>query len=222
MEKIKAIIFDCDGTLLDSERIYLSTWELIAKPMGYEIPMEVLMDNRGKSKAYGRQNLLKAMGDDFPIDMINEKRYALNEELFLKEKNVVKPGVQELLSWMKKEHMLSAVASAKTWKMTSDHLKHAKLYETFDVIVGGDMVAHNKPAPDGFLKAAELLGVEREECLVVGDTPSDMMAAKAANMKAVFVPDLIEADEQIMRLADIRVRRIDELITILEGEQQDE
>ena len=56
MKNVRAIIFDCDGTLLDSERIYLSTWELVAKPMGYDVPMEVLMDNRGKGTDYCRQN----------------------------------------------------------------------------------------------------------------------------------------------------------------------
>lgn len=218
MEKIKAIIFDCDGTLLDSERIYLSTWDMIAKPMGYDVPMEVLLDNRGKSKAYARQNLLKAMGENFPIDEINEKRYILNEELFLQTEKVIKPGVKELMTWLKEHQIRTAVASAKTWEMTSNHLKHANIFEEFDVVIGGDMVKRNKPEPDSFLKAAEMLGVKSEECLVMGDTPSDMLAAKAAGMKAAFVPDLIEADDEIIRLADFRLKRIDDIISYLKGE----
>ena len=218
MRNIKAIIFDCDGTLLDSERIYLSTWEIVAKPMGYEVPMDVLMDNRGKSKAYARENLLRAMGEDFPIDEINEKRYELNETLFLQSDNVVKPGVLNLLDWMKAQGLLAAVASAKPCKMTADHLQHAGLLERFHAVVGGDMVARNKPEPDSFLKAAELLNVASDECLVIGDTPSDVKAAKAAGMTVVFVPDLIEADEEVKRLADIRLNQIDEIIDILKGE----
>jgi len=221
MQKIKAIIFDCDGTLLDTERIYLRTWELVAKPMGYDIPLEVLMDNRGKGKSYCRENLFRAMGEDFPIDEIYEKRHVMNEELFLREENVVKPGVTELLHWMKERGILSAVASAKTWKVTSEHLKHASIYDLFDVVIGGDMVSRNKPEPDSFLKAAEMLGVLPEECMVIGDTPSDMQAAKAAQMTSVFVPDLIQADAEINSLADVQICRIDNIIEILEGRQNE-
>lgn len=218
MKEIKAIIFDCDGTLLDSERIYLSTWELVAKPMGYEVPMEVLLDNRGKGNDYCRANLLRVMGEDFPIDEIYKKRREMNELVFMATENVVKEGVKELLQWMKKHHIVGAVASAKTYKMTAEHLIHAKIFECFDAVIGGDMVEHNKPEPDSFLKAAELLGVSANECMVVGDTLSDMQAAKAAGMKAVFVPDLVKANDEIRELADLVVNRIDDIISVLKGE----
>ena len=77
-------------------------------------------------------------------------------------------------------------------------------------------MVRNKPEPDSFLKAAEMLGVLPEECMVVGDTPSDMQAAKAANMTSVFVPDLIQADATINSLADVQICRIDNIIKILE------
>ena len=93
MKGIKAIIFDCDGTVLDSERIFINTWNIIGKPMGYDIPYDILMDNRGKSKANGRQNLLNAMGEDFPIDAIEAERKILNEQMFMEEENIVKPGI---------------------------------------------------------------------------------------------------------------------------------
>ena len=217
MKNVRAIIFDCDGTLLDSERIYLSTWELVAKPMGYDVPMEVLMDNRGKGTDYCRQNLLRAMGPDFPIDEIYRIRKIKNEEVFYATENVVKDGVKEFLAWMKEHHIKGAVASAKPCKITSEHLEHAGVLGKFETIIGGDMVEHNKPEPDCFLLAAKVIGVSPEECIVVGDTPSDMKAAKAAGMRAIFVPDLVGADDEIKSLADIIVARMDDIISILEG-----
>ena len=217
MKNVRAIIFDCDGTLLDSERIYLSTWDLVAKPMGYDVPMEVLMDNRGKGTDYCRQNLLRAMGPDFPVDEIYRIRKIKNEEVFYSTENVVKDGVKELLAWMKEHHIQGAVASAKTCKMTSEHLEYAGILGEFETVIGGDMVEHNKPEPDSFLLAAKLMGMLPNECIVVGDTPSDMKAAKAAGMRAVFVPDLVKADDEIRSLADIIVTRIDDIISILEG-----
>ena len=220
MKGIKAIIFDCDGTVLDSERIFINTWNIIGKPMGYDIPYDVLIDNRGKSKAYGRQNLLNAMGEDFPIDSIEEKRKVLNEKMFLEEKNIIKPGVKELLAWMKEHHILSGVASARVQRVTTEHLEHAGICDSFDVVIGGDMVEHNKPEPDLFLKAAELLGVRPEECVVIGDTISDMKAARAANMKTAFVEDLVPADAEVMALADMLLSRIDMIIPMLEGRKE--
>lgn len=220
MKEIKAIIFDCDGTVLDSERIFISTWNIIGKPMGYDIPYDVLIDNRGKSKAYGRQNLLNAMGEDFPIDVIEAERKILNEQMFLEEKNIVKPGMKELLVWMKEHQVLSGIASARVQRVTTEHLLHAGIYEDFDVVIGGDMVEHNKPEPDLFLKAAELLRVRPEECIVIGDTISDMKAAKAANMKAAFIEDLVPADEEVTALADVFLSRIDMIIPMLEGRKE--
>lgn len=215
MKDIKAIIFDCDGTLLDSERIYLSTWDMVTKPMGYTVPIEVLLDNRGKGTEYCRANLLRAMGEDFPLDEIYKQRKILNEQVFMATENVVKEGVETLLSWMKEHQILAAVASAKTHKMTSDHLEHAKLLGYFETVIGGDMVEKNKPEPDSFLKAAQMMSVSSENCLVIGDTLSDMMAAKAAGMRAVFVPDLVEADDSIRKLADVVIDRIDKIIDII-------
>ena len=221
MKGIKAIIFDCDGTVLDSERIFINTWNIIGRPMGYDIPYEVLFDNRGKSKAYGRQNLLNAMGEDFPIDVIEAERKILNEKMFLEAENIVKPGIRELIVWMKEHQILSGVASARTRRETAEHLQHAGVYEGFDVVLGGDMVERNKPEPDLFLKVAELLGVKPTECIVIGDTVSDMRAAKAANMKAAFIEDMIPVDDEVMMLADVLLSRIDMIIPMIEGQKEE-
>lgn len=217
MKNIKAIIFDCDGTLLDSERIYMGTWETVAKPMGYDVPMEILLDNRGKGKEYGRANLLRVMGDDFPLEEINRIREIANEEAFYAAENIVKPGVIELLDWMKENGILAAVASARSKKITSEHLQHGGLLEYFDVVVGGDMVKRNKPDPDSFLMAAKLLGVPASECLVIGDTKSDMKAAQVSGMKRAFVPDLINVDDEVIEMSSVVLQRIDEIISLMKG-----
>jgi len=105
--------------------------------MGYDIPHDILMDNRGKSKAYGRQNLLNAMGEDFPIDLIEAERKVLNEKMFLEEENIVKPGVKELLQWMKEHHILAGVASARVQRVTTEHLEHAGIYDGMELNVTG-------------------------------------------------------------------------------------
>ena len=144
----------------------------------------------------------------------------MNEQMFLEEKNIVKPGVKELLAWMKEHQILSGIASARVQRVTTEHLSHAGIYEDFNVVIGGDMVEYNKPEPDLFLKAAELLGVKPEECVVIGDTISDMKAAKAANMKAAFIEDLVPADEEVLSLADVLLSRIDRIIPMIQKPEE--
>ena len=215
---IRAVIFDCDGTLLDSERIYMGTWKTLGKKLGYQIPEQLLLETRGKSDEVGKRLFLEVMGEDFPYQMFKDIRRDMNEVAVSttpKEK-LIKPGVERLLQWLKEHEMKIAVASAKSYQMTSDHLKYAELYEMADVVLGKDMVEHIKPAPDVFLKAAEILGVSSEECVVVGDTLSDVRAAEAAGMKMFFVPDLVAVDEEIEEKSFAILNQIDELIEILD------
>lgn len=216
---IKAVIFDCDGTLLNSERIYMSTWNMVANPMGYVVPEDLLLATRGKSGTVGRKMFIETMGDEFPIDEISAKRRVMNEDVFYatSPEEIVKPGVWELIHWLKKHNFKIAVASAKSIQMTSDHLRYAGLYDCADVILGRDHVVHNKPAPDLFLKAMELLGVTKEECFVCGDTPSDVEAAHAAGIRMVFIPDLVPASADIRKKAYQILAQINELIPIIEN-----
>lgn len=219
---IKAVIFDCDGTLLDSERISLSTWSIMGKEMGFEVPMEVLLENRGKSKEYCKKNILRVMGEDFPFDEIRAKKDIVTEKIFCESENVIKPGVVRLLKWMHENHIMTAVASVRTTEVTTKHLKHAGIYEMFDIVWGGEKVKRNKPEPDLFLKIAEELGVTSEECFVVGDSHSDVGAAYSAKMKMAFVPDLIPVNKEIEEKSYVILKQIDELIEVLENEKKKE
>lgn len=218
--KVKAVIFDCDGTLVDSERIYMKTWEIVGKEMGFEIPEDLLYRTRGTSDSVGRQMYLEVMGKDFPLDEISKRRAVLNEELFYQTENVLRPGVLELLKWLKEHDILMAVASAKTWKMTTDHLRHAGIVDYFDTIAGGNMVKRNKPNPDIFLKAAELIHVPREQCLVVGDSVFDIMAANAAGMRGVLIPDLATVTDEMRLRSWAMADQLDEIISIIQTENE--
>lgn len=218
---IRAVVFDCDGTLLDSERVYMGTWHTLAKKLGYVIPEQLLLDTRGKSDEVGKQMFLEVMGKDFPYQMFKDIRQNMNEEAIYAtpKEQLIKPGVERLIQWLKEHEIKIAVASAKTCKITSEHLKHADLFDMADVVLGKDLVKYTKPAPDTFLKASELLGVSQEECVVVGDTIADVRAAHAAGMKMFFVPDLVKADEEIKEKSFAVLHQIDELIEFIETDK---
>lgn len=214
---IKAVIFDCDGTLLDTERIYMSTWSIVGERYGYEISEEMLAKTRGRSGDAAKKIILDYMGEEFPLQMFNDIRATMNEEVFYQtpREQLIKPGVLKLFEWLKEQGIKIGVASARRYEKTSEHLKHTGLFDKAEVVLGRDLVENSKPAPDLFLKAAEVMGVTSEECIVVGDTPADLNAACAAGMKMAFVPDSISADEEIKKKAYVILNQIDELIGVI-------
>ena len=219
--EIKAVIFDVDGTLLDTEKIYMQTWREVSAEFGYTIPEELLVKTRGVEDEVGRKYFLETMGDEYPYDEIRKKRKKMNLQRIEECKDIVRPGVSILLEWLKQNHILTAVASAKKTAYTKENLKRAGILQFFDVIIGEDMVRNNKPSPDSFLKACDEMGVTREQCLVVGDTSNDVYAANSAGMKMAFVGDIIPVTEELENRIWMIPKKIEDLITVIKKENEE-
>ena len=112
-----------------------------------------------------------------------------------------KPYVREVLTQLRQEGYTLVTASTSPVATSRSHLKRAELLEFFSDTVGGDMVTRGKPNPDIFLKAAELVNAPVEECVVVGDTPADVLAANAAGIPMLLIPDQVPANEQTTALS---------------------
>ena len=108
---------------------------------------------------------------------------------------------QAALAALREMGYAMAVASSTDTAKTVAHLEHAGLLDWFSACIGGDQVRHSKPEPDIFLLAAQRLGAAPEDCVVVGDTPADVLAATAAGMRVVLIPDCVPANEQTTALS---------------------
>ena len=218
-DEIKAVIFDCDGTLLDTERIFVESWKCVNEEMNLQLSEEIFMKTRGLATEQAKEIYIEAMGEE-RFHEVYDRRCEIVEEIFTTTDNLIRPGVRNLLRWLKAQGIETAVASAKTERMTKEHLEDVGLAKFFDAILGADMVTEGKPNPELFLKAAECIQVEPKHILVVGDSKADVGAAKNAGMRMVFVPNLKEADEEI-RMNSMRVlRQIDEMIPIIEKSRE--
>ena len=213
---LDAVIFDVDGTLLDTERIYMRAWKEAGRLAGYEIPDEVLRQTRGLSIQAEIPIFQRACGADFPFESVHQTRSRLAELWIPNDANLKKPGAREVLAFLRERGVPMAVASATGREKTKSHLSSAGLLPFFSAVVGGDMVTRKKPHPEPYLLAASLLGADAARCLVVEDSAPGVLSGHAAGMQVVLIPDLAPPDAETSALAMAVLERLDQLPPLLE------
>lgn len=196
-DKIKAIIFDMDGVIFDTEMIYLKVWSEVFEKYRYKMTKEIYASVLGTGRENVKKVFVNHFGSDLPIDdMYIEKDDNLAKEI---EKGVpLKSGVYEILEYLKENDFKIALATSATSKRAFKQLKQANIENFFNAIVCRDEVRETKPNPDIFLKAADKLMVKPEQCIVIEDSSAGIEAAFNAGMLPIHVVDLKEADEKIL------------------------
>ena len=197
IDKIKAIIFDMDGVIFDTEMIYLKVWSDVFEKYGYKMTKEIYSLVLGTGRENVKKVFVSHFGSNLPIDdMYIEKDDNLAKEI---EKGVpLKLGVYEILEYLKENDFKIALATSAISKRAFKQLKQANIENFFNAVVCKDEVKKTKPNPDIFLKAADKLMVKPEQCIVIEDSSAGIEAAFNAGMIPIHVVDLKEADENIL------------------------
>ncbi len=196
---IRAVVLDMDGTLLDTERVYVETFIETVAPFGYTLPEQFLHALIGGSREQFQAGLRAHLGESFPYDDHRKAYMALRDERLLAGVPM-KPGVIELLDAVHAHGLPVAIATAATRAHAEANLVRTGLRGRFEVVVTRDDVERSKPNPDIFLSAASGLGVAPDTCLAVEDSYNGVRAAHAAGMMTVMVPDIVPADDEMRRL----------------------
>ena len=199
---MKAFIFDMDGVIFDSERLYIDCCIEIAEKLGMDHIVETCHRCIGVTTEVTRAILLETYRDIDLVDRFREQSVALVRSKIDSGLLELKPGVRELLDFLRAKGCHIAIASSTRTDIVEKELADAGLIGYFSAVVGGDRAQRSKPNPDIFLKAAELLGEKPENCVVIEDSFNGIRAAKAAGMTAIMVPDQLVPDEEIRGIAD--------------------
>ena len=191
----KAVIFDMDGLMIDSERVTYEEYQQALNKLSYEFNDTMYRTCLGKNKASVYQIFFKHYGDNFPMDQLWEiVHLALDQRL---EQNVpLKTGIIELLTFLKERHYKIIVATSSTRSRAEKLLKTANIYHYFDDLICGDEVTYGKPNPEIFLTACQKLGVTKEEALVLEDSEAGITAAHTGGIDVICIPDLKYPDEE--------------------------
>lgn len=201
-KSIKAVVFDMDGIIFDSERLVIDCWKVVAEK--YAIPdiEEACNECLGVNSVETKDKFLKRYGQDFPYDAYKSEMSQIYHDNYDGGRLPMKIGVVELLQYIKECNLKVALASSTRSEVVTQQLKDAGILNYFQVIVGGDMVTRSKPQPDIFLKACEELGVAPQESFAIEDSYNGIRAAAAGHLRPLMVPDLMPPTSEMKELSE--------------------
>ena len=211
---IRAVCFDMDGVLTDTERMGLPVMQEAAARQRYLMTEDqwrtllgTTMEDTGRALTtyYPGIDLPRFMQDWYDLTMARIRREGLPK----------KPGADAILQTLRKRGLKLALCTSNGAQVVAEYMEIAGWAKAFDVIVTGNLVVRGKPDPEIYLQAAERMGVKPEECIGVEDSPRGLQAVRAAGMYSVMIPDMQPWSEALIPLIDARLERLEELEGLL-------
>lgn len=212
---IKAVLFDMDGTLIDTEKYYRIFWPMAMKEFGYHLTDEQVLSMRSLGRPFAPAKLKEWFGEDLDYLAIKERRKVLMEECLQKNGIEVKKGAFEILKLLREKKITTCIATATDLERTTRYLEQTGLMPYFDRIITATMVKEGKPSPDIYQYACRELGYDPEDCLAVEDSPNGVLSAYRAGCKVVLVPDQTEPEEELLDKVTAILPSLDEIGKLL-------
>lgn len=216
---VQGVLFDLDGVILDSEKLYSRFWREACKFYGFDMSFQQSLQMRSLNHEAAQNILVRFFGPAASYPLIHAKRIELMAAYVAANGVEPKAGVYELLDYLDAKGIPYAITTASPQDRVTGNLEHVNLLHRFQKICTVSEVAQGKPAPDIYLYGAHCLGLAPEDCLAVEDSYTGILAAAAAGCMATVVPDLDEPSEAMLSVAYARIDSLIDGINLIEATQ---
>ena len=213
---IVAVLFDMDGTLIDTEKYYRVFWPKAMAEFGYHMTDEQVLSMRSLGRPFAPARLKEWFGEELDYYAVRARRTEMMEAQLDIDGIQLKPGAVEILEELRRRGILAAVATATPPERTEKYLGLTGIRPYFSKIISATQVKEGKPSPDIYLYACEQLGLAPEECMAVEDAPNGILAAYRAGLRVVMVPDQTQPTEELQGMLYANVDRLDDLTRCLD------
>ena len=214
-DPIQGVLFDMDGLVLDTEKLYARFWREACAFYGFTMSWEQALEMRAANSRLGEAKLHRFFGTGADYSAIRAKRTELLEAYIDIHGVEAKPGIEELLDFLDAHNIPTAITSSSPTERIRKHLSSLGLFHRFTQICSGYEVPNGKPAPDIYLRGAEVLGLAPEVCLALEDAPTGIEAAWRANCMAVIVPDLDQPTPDTLEKCYARADSLADIIALI-------
>ena len=212
---VRAVIFDMDGVLLDTEKLLYKYWLQAAEELGCPLEPQHALDLRSLAGKFAEE-YLRTVSDKIDYGKLRQRRRELMNADLKANGLPAKPGAKELLTMLRKKGLKTAVATATDEPRTRKYLSEIGILSLFDHICCATMVENGKPMPDVYLFACAELGERPEDCIAVEDSPNGVLSAYRAGCRVAMIPDLSEPDEATAAMLTYQAESLAALGKILE------
>ena len=204
MEKknIKAVVFDMDGLMFDSERIVQKSWDIAGEQMGYGKLGGHIVNTLGFNRERREQYFKETCGADFPFERFQELYRKAFYEYVEHEGLPAKKGLHQLLQLLRRKQIPMAVATSSSREHAVGNLKKEGIEDYFAAVITGNMVSEAKPSPEIYEKACRALGVDPGEALALEDSYNGIRSAHGAGMITIMIPDLLTDSSCVDEILD--------------------
>lgn len=186
---VSGVLFDMDGVILDTEKLYTRFWQEAAQALGYPMTREQALQMRSLNREAGEAKLQSFFEKEISYQAVRQERIRRMEAYIESHGVEAKPGIRQLLDALDAKGIPSAIATSSPMERTERYLGQLGLYRRFTKICSGYQVPRGKPAPDIYQFAAASLSLPPENCLALEDSPAGILSAYRAGCMSVLVPD---------------------------------
>ena len=216
-KSVRGVLFDMDGVILDTEKLYTRFWQEAGIACGYPMTREHALGMRSLNRAAGAAQLKRWFGPELDYNKVRLKRSELMDAFIAEHGVETKPGIRELLDYLHSRGIPAAITTATPIERVRRHLSFVGLEGGFAAIRTAQDVPCGKPAPDIYLAGAAALNLPPESCLALEDSPVGIQAAHRALCMDVMVPDQDQPDADTKSLLFGLADSLTDVIDLLES-----